>query len=390
MHKNLLSLDEFRAAAKDGGQPDGMVYRLAANESEAVGDAAARTRRFIFSDDTVDLSGDSIAPKGWVLDDFERNSVALWSHMSWDPPIGRASDVKVQKGKLVGDIEFATAEVYPFADTIYRLVEGGFLKAVSVGFKPLEWTFTQDKDRPYGIDFKRQTLLEISVCCVPCNPNALEEARAKGINTLPLVEWAEKVLDTGGSIMVPKSELESLRANASPQGLKHYYVVSDEVLTPPASKHLQKTVDSWFKSGGVLVLDKGFTLKSLDEPPAVASADAGPTEACANSADMQCAFEEPATCKTHSPEIKSGIGKAGRRISAKNKALLEAALVHHESASKCIRDVLEAEKEIAEEDVDEDDDGEDDDDETSSPEDDLDPAQRRLQEARALKASLTT
>jgi hypothetical protein len=64
----------------------------------------------VFSDATVDHAGDSIDPKGWDLGVFKRNPVALFSHMSWEPPIGRASNVAVEDGKLVGDIEFADAE----------------------------------------------------------------------------------------------------------------------------------------------------------------------------------------------------------------------------------------------------------------------------------------
>ena len=188
MPMKLLSTDDFRNAVKDGQRPEGTIFRFATTEPEVQGEADARTLRFVFSDATVDHSGDSIDPKGWDLGIFKRNPVALFSHMSWDPPIGRASNVVVDGDKLVGDIEFAAAEVYDFADTIYRLVKGGFLKAVSVGFMPKEWAFSSDKNRPYGIDFKKQTLLEISVCPVPCNPNALGEARSLGVDTRPLVD----------------------------------------------------------------------------------------------------------------------------------------------------------------------------------------------------------
>ena len=179
---NLLSADDFRSAVKDGGAPDAMIFRFAAAEAETVGEKTDRVKRFVFSDATVDLAGDVIKQDGWDLKNFEKNPVALFSHMSWEPPIGRAANVGVKNGKLVGDIEFASADIYPFADTIYRLVDGGFLKAVSVGFIPKEWKFTNDKGRPYGIDYSKQLLAEISVCAIPCNPNALEVARSKGIH----------------------------------------------------------------------------------------------------------------------------------------------------------------------------------------------------------------
>lgn len=213
MPSKLQSIDEFRSAARSGGQPDGAVYRFSAGEPQST--ATDRTIRFVFSDATVDHSNDSIDPKGWDLSIFKRNPVALFAHMSWEPPIGRASNVAVQSDKLVGDIEFATAEVYEFADTIYRLVKGKFLKAVSVGFMPKQWAFSNDKNRPNGIDFKKQQLLEISCCPLPANPSALVEARTAGIDTRPLKEWAEKVLDSGDTATMPRRQIEGIRTQAS-------------------------------------------------------------------------------------------------------------------------------------------------------------------------------
>ena len=92
------------------------------------------------------------------------------------------------------------------------------MKAVSVGFNPLEWNFVQSKERPFGIDFIKQELLEISPCPVPCNANALIEARAKGIDTAPLVQWAERILDEGDMTFIPRELLvETYRAAKTPK-----------------------------------------------------------------------------------------------------------------------------------------------------------------------------
>lgn len=118
----------------------------------------------------------------------------LWCCLRHDansPPIARAVRVFSDGNRLVGDIEFAPPEVNEFADSIYKLVAAGYLKAGSVGFLPLEWSFAEDKNRPFGIDFKRQELLEFSICPVPALPSALIEAQARGINTRPLSRWAD-------------------------------------------------------------------------------------------------------------------------------------------------------------------------------------------------------
>lgn len=209
----LISVEQFRKDARAKRDPSGAVFRVSTVVPKALDDGT-RTIRFCFSDGNVDRMGDTIDPAGWDLTDFNRNPVALWAHDSSAPPIGRAGNVGIEGQRLMGDIEFAPPETYAFADTIYRLTLGNFLNAVSVGFIPLDYEWSKDDDREWGIDFLKQTLLEISVCPVPANPNALGEARAKGIDTRPLVEWAEKALDGAGKIIIPRTELERLRKAA--------------------------------------------------------------------------------------------------------------------------------------------------------------------------------
>ena len=359
MPMKLLSADQFRDAAKDGGQPDGTVFRFATTEPQNV-EGATRTKRFIFSDATIDHAGDSIDPKGWDLGVFKSNPVALFSHMSWEPPIGRASNVTVEKGKLVGDIEFASADVYAFADTIYRLVDGGFMNAVSVGFKPKEWKFTSDKDRPYGIDFVKQLLLEISVCPVPCNPSALTEARSIGIDTAPLQEWAEKVLDTGDTVFLPKTELECLRKQAGAAERRFYISIPDGT-SPDKAKAIGESVKRWQDDAStILMLPDSVTLRAIGQ-------------------------SEPIV--TPEPVIEP---KAGRKVSAKTRAKLMEAVNMHSAATKCVMEAMG------------DDDGEDpEDDSDDEPEGSvvlesapievtLTPTEQRIKEARELRAALPT
>lgn len=403
MPMKLLSADDFRAAAKEGTTTDGTVFRFATAEPKDV-EGAARTKRFVFSDASVDHSNDSIDPQGWDLKVFNRNPVALFSHMSWEPPIGRAANVKVQNDQLVGDIEFAMAEVYEFADTIYRLVDGGFLNAVSVGFKPKEWVFSADKNRPYGIDFKKQTLLEISVCPVPCNPNALSEARSIGIDTRSLVEWAEKVLDTGDVIFMPKAELETLRSQAGAPEKRYYIQVPDgRAISAETAEKVRDHVKRWQNDpSDVLILGEGLVLRTVGEP------ETPPEEASpADVADEEKLLVEigeilidepthtkigPAAAALVLTKVRATIAKAGRRISAKTKSVMEEAIGHHDMATKCLRDAMDADCEP---------DGDENDIQDESkvvppapPADVVDEdagltaEERRLKEAKALKASL--
>jgi HK97 family phage prohead protease len=144
----------------------------------------SRVMTFIFSDGSVDRYGDTIDARGWVLDNFNANPVALFGHdaNTVENVIGRALNVRIEGGRLIGEIEFMEASVNPKAEIVFQMYKGGFLNAVSVGFAPLEWQLSKDKSRPQGIDFKKQELLEISCVPIPALPTALVQARAAGID----------------------------------------------------------------------------------------------------------------------------------------------------------------------------------------------------------------
>ena len=99
----------------------------------------------IFSTQDVDRHGDVVMQEGWDLKHFKKNPVILNSHNFGDATevIGKASNVKIEDGKLVGKITFAVAE-NPKAKVIFDLYAGGFLSAFSVGFIPKK--FKENKD----------------------------------------------------------------------------------------------------------------------------------------------------------------------------------------------------------------------------------------------------
>lgn len=146
-------------------------------------DEAARAVEFVLSTAIEDRAGDTIDQSGWQLERYRENPVVLWAHDHEIPAIGRCENVRVQGGNLVGKVLFATAEQHAFADTIYRLVSGGFVNTGSVGFIPLDWDFG-DK----GVKFKRHELIEFTICNVPMNPQALARAASEGVDLGPLAK----------------------------------------------------------------------------------------------------------------------------------------------------------------------------------------------------------
>lgn len=169
---------------------------------------------YVLSDASVGRDNHVIAANAWDLKNFLRNPVMPWAHDTSQPPIAKWVDIGSRGDKLIGTAEYADFETYPFADTIFRLVKGGFLSAVSTGWIPREWKFSSDKSRPGGVDFSKVELLECSQVPVPALPTALVTARSQGIDTGPIYEWAERMLDSSDLAVLPRTELELLRKEA--------------------------------------------------------------------------------------------------------------------------------------------------------------------------------
>ena len=61
-------------------------------------------------------------PTDGILSPTRKNPTVLWAHNSSSPPIGRMVNIFVTNEKLMGDVQFAPAPAYQFAETIYSLV----------------------------------------------------------------------------------------------------------------------------------------------------------------------------------------------------------------------------------------------------------------------------
>lgn len=208
-----LTDDEFRDAFRAGTAPEDAQLRkgFIADITDAGGDT--RSLDFVISTSSVDRAGDTVSVNGWKLDNFKRNPVILWSHDATMMPIAKASNIRVEDGKLKARAEFMPREMSGFADAVYRALKAGFLSATSVGFSPTKYKFSDDTKRAFGIDFMEQELLEFSVCAIPCNPDALVESRSASkalAGDSPLREWVNEVMAKAGLATLPTKRLEAI------------------------------------------------------------------------------------------------------------------------------------------------------------------------------------
>jgi len=150
---------------------------------------AVQGMEFVLSDETPDRMGDVIVSTGWQLDNFKKNPIALFNHRA-DFPIGKWQNLRIDKGALRGHLQLAPAGTSDRIDEIRKLIEADILRAVSVGFRPVESQARKGAgDVVLGETFAKQELVETSLVSVPANPNALAVAKSMKISaaTLDLV-----------------------------------------------------------------------------------------------------------------------------------------------------------------------------------------------------------
>lgn len=150
------------------------------------------------SDERVDGQGD-IVRQNWTFAEFEKNPVLPYSHQWGNPPIGNALDWKIVQrsdeqysGPALWLLAlFALAEQYEWADTIFRLIKGRFLRGGSVGFYSMKIIDVKDEDERrklglgrYGYILDDNHLLEFSPTTIGANSGAytiLESAKSQNL-----------------------------------------------------------------------------------------------------------------------------------------------------------------------------------------------------------------
>jgi hypothetical protein len=170
------------------------------------------TLTFVLSAETPDRMGDVIVQKGWKLDNFKKNPVALMSHRQGDMPVGIWKNLRIVNDALLGDLTLVAKGISQTADLARGLIEEGILKAVSVGFVGLK----AEPMQPRGMKYFESELLEVSLVSVPMHPRAVMVAKSLNMTDEEMKEFftTEPVGENGG-IVTKSAEEQSLRYQAA-------------------------------------------------------------------------------------------------------------------------------------------------------------------------------
>lgn len=155
-------------------------------EVRQIGAPEDRTLRFRVSDESVDRHNTRLMADGWKFDTYLKNPVVLWRHEADGLPVGRMTGLHkvTENGQrfVDGDVQFAPKDVYPFADLIYRMCKGGFLRGGSAGFTTLKQRSITDiaeakklgfREGKPAADLLENELMEFSIVPIPSNKNTL-------------------------------------------------------------------------------------------------------------------------------------------------------------------------------------------------------------------------
>ncbi|MCL2252576.1 MAG: HK97 family phage prohead protease [Treponema sp.] len=132
----------------------------------------------------LDRYDERIDPQGWDFKRYMENPVVEWSHRYDIPAIGKIESLTIDDKGLHGVVFFNSKDFDPFGWSIGERVKAGVIHAGSVGFRVLEIEIPDKKTQEDGtyLIFRKQELLEFSICNVPANPWALAKPNALAKN----------------------------------------------------------------------------------------------------------------------------------------------------------------------------------------------------------------
>ena len=188
---NAIELLEFLGMRKEAGgiqKVSGEVELITSVPFRLTADMeAGQGYPWTLSTFDLDRFGERIDPQGWDFKRYMGNPVVEWAHRYDIPAIARIEGLAIDNEGLHGLVYFNDKSFDSFGWSIGQRVKAGVIRAGSVGFRVIEIEIPSKEDSLDGTSliFRKQELLEFSICNVPANPAALvkADALAKSIET---------------------------------------------------------------------------------------------------------------------------------------------------------------------------------------------------------------
>ena len=131
----------------------------------------------------------------------------LFGH-NHDKPIGLVKDIKIDNGKLRGVLHFSNNST---AEEVFRDVQEGFLKNISIGYGVKEWSEKADSD---DVTITRWELLETSIVPVPADNSVGINRSKEGHSMTDKTQEPEKLVGDNLKLI----DFEEARKRAMSEG----------------------------------------------------------------------------------------------------------------------------------------------------------------------------
>jgi len=216
-----------------------------------------------------DRDGEVILPEGIDFTRYRANPILCWQHKLDIPAVGKCVSINADSRGLNCRFQFAPT---PFGKELFSLYGGGYLRAFSISFAPLDF------DRPTATH-RSIELYEISAVNLPSNPQALVQAIGKGLSVSPglrkelglkdeiFIEASPEItIEDGPSQEVLAAEVRELRrkvneiafARLTPDEIKSLPAAfrerlksfrQPEISIEEAEKSIEEFIDEYVRSG---------------------------------------------------------------------------------------------------------------------------------------------
>lgn len=122
--------------------------------------------RQVLSDESLNDRGFRVMNKSIKWDRYLKNPVLVAQHMSWEPPIGRIDDIKLENDAWTGVLVFASTEKGKMYEKLYN---EGCIRAASIGGNAVIVENERGEKKTKSFD-----VFEVSLVTIPSNANAVK------------------------------------------------------------------------------------------------------------------------------------------------------------------------------------------------------------------------
>ena len=122
--------------------------------------------RQVLSDESLNDRGFRVMNESIKWDRYLKNPVLVEQHMSWEPPIGRIDDIKLENDAWTGVLVFASTEKGKMYEKLYN---EGCIRAVSIGGNAVIVENERREKKTKSFD-----VFEVSLVTIPSNANAVK------------------------------------------------------------------------------------------------------------------------------------------------------------------------------------------------------------------------